>query len=547
MRTFLAALVVLAACSADATLPRVRYANRAPVTRVDDRRAIAQPEPRPFPMNTYYLRQYASRPVDDALAVRDPHRARDVNALGEVPDSTWFVNRTPTPADIVRGPGNEGAPDATRPWTVRGTKVGGKTLGLTIKDARGIKYILKFDGAAYPEAETAADVIVQRLFWALGYHVPEDYIVSFTRDQLVLAGDAEVKDQFGNGRPMRAADLDAMFAQLAPGPDGRYRGLASRFLAGVPLGGWSPSGVREDDANDTVAHEDRRELRALYVFCAWLDHVDMKEDNALDMWVADKHYVVHYLVDFGKSLGVFGKANGFVAEGHAHRMEPRMSVISALTLGLWTRPWEDAARPELLGLGWFESAHFDPGAWRGLYPFEPFERMDRADAFWATKQLMKLTRAHVHAAVAQGQLSSAASARYLEDVLMARQRKIARHWFARMNPLDEFVVAGDGATLCFRDLWVAHALGARGEVSRYAAEAFDAAGRPLPAPGPAFVRAGGEVCVPDVPAGAGADGYTMVSLHTRRGRRDVDVPGTRVVHIARDERDTRRVVGVWRE
>jgi hypothetical protein len=41
---------------------------------------------------------------------------------------------------------------------------------------------------------------------------------------------------------------------------------------------------------------------------AWLDHVDVKQHNSLDMWVTDpeeatRHYVKHYYIDFGKSLG----------------------------------------------------------------------------------------------------------------------------------------------------------------------------------------------------------------------------------------------------
>ena len=67
-----------------------------------------------------------------------------------------------------------------------------------------------------------------------------------------------------------------------------------------------PEGVRDDDPNDTVPHEHRRELRGLRVFAAWLNHTDMKEDNTLDMFVEEggRHFVKHHLVDFGEAFRI---------------------------------------------------------------------------------------------------------------------------------------------------------------------------------------------------------------------------------------------------
>ena len=62
--------------------------------------------------------------------------------------------------------------------------------------------------------------------------------------------------------------------------------------------GWND---RRDDPNDIFAHEDRRELRGLRVFCAWLNHDDSRGINSLDMLeTADgRGWVKHYMFDFG--------------------------------------------------------------------------------------------------------------------------------------------------------------------------------------------------------------------------------------------------------
>ena len=117
------------------------------------------------------------------MEVRADAHAANVNSLDEVPDSTWFTNRIGarelTVDDVRRGPNTDDGPDRSAPWQITGTKVGGSSVGLLMKDGRGIKYILKFDQKGIPEMETAADVIVQRLFYAAGFNVPEDSIVFF--------------------------------------------------------------------------------------------------------------------------------------------------------------------------------------------------------------------------------------------------------------------------------------------------------------------------------------------------------------------------------
>ena len=63
------------------------------------------------------------------------------------------------------------------PITVVQAKVGGGNPGFIIADARGVKYLAKFDPPEFPGIETTTAQVVNRLFWGFGYNVPEDYLV----------------------------------------------------------------------------------------------------------------------------------------------------------------------------------------------------------------------------------------------------------------------------------------------------------------------------------------------------------------------------------
>ena len=156
--------------------------------------------------------------------------------------------------------------------------------------------------------ETASDVIVQRLLWACGYNVPENTVIEIPSNQLTLSTDAKVVDEFGHKRAFTQENLDKQLQKIHHQKNGTIRALASRYLSGKPLGGFPKRGVRKDDPNDTIPHQHRREIRGLYLFYSWLQNTDVKRGNTLDMWVqdpndSDHHFVVHYILDFGKSSG----------------------------------------------------------------------------------------------------------------------------------------------------------------------------------------------------------------------------------------------------
>ena len=452
----LATVVCLCACGAPAKVGALRFKNQPIVWKVNDRvNTPKKPKERTFARMLYHYDGFFHRRLTRLTEMRPARRAASVNAMDEAPDSTWFTNRIgmqDLTVDAVRhGPNRDESPELHKPWTITGTKVGGISVGGIVEDARGFKDRLKFDDKEAPEVETAADVIVQRLFWAVGLNVPEDDIVYFERSDLVMADDASVKDFFGNKRPMTNKDLEGNLAKIYIGPDGRIRGLVSKFLSGVPIGGYPREGRRKDDPNDHFTTEMRREVRGQYSIYSWLLHTDVKEDNSLDMWSEDPanpdyHYVIHYLVDFGKALGVMGLLDSNQQSGFANVVDWEYMAKSWASFGLYQRPWETTKAPSLTGVGLIDSATYNPGIFKSNTPYFALGDKDRFDAFWGAKIIIRFTPEQIRAAVEQARYSDPRATDYMTRILIERQRKTARYWFDRVNPLDGFEVSklGDG-------------------------------------------------------------------------------------------------------
>src|SRR5262249_40020612 len=153
-----------------------------------------------------------------------------------------------------------------------------------------------------------------------------------------------------------------------------YRALASRLLAGRPLGPFSYSGRRRDDPEDLVPHELRRELRGLYVLAAWTNHADARGPNSLDMWVTEggRSFVRHHLIDFGSSRGWGPVHRRAFPTGPEYFVDYGVMPRQVVTLGLLPFAWENAVDPQIPAVGYIESANFDPAHWRPDYPNPAF-------------------------------------------------------------------------------------------------------------------------------------------------------------------------------
>ncbi|MBA3452806.1 MAG: hypothetical protein H0T42_06935 [Deltaproteobacteria bacterium] len=521
---------------------KLRFHNQEPITLVNDRVPLAKAPPS-FDQGLveYYLTGDLVEPTRRVLTVGDERPAQNVNSIGGVPDSAWFTNRTVTPEQVRRGPGR-GGPDRSKPWRVVGVKIGGMSLGITFVDALDDRYVLKFDEREFPETETAADVIVQRLTWAFGYNVPDNEVVTFRRDQLVLDPKAEIKNRDGSKRAMTQADFDK-YIDSVDHVNGSYRALASRHIDGKVVGGVEPQGVRKDDPNDRVPHELRRDLRGQRVLWAWVNHPDLKSQNALAS-VVEGNYVKWFMLDFGDSLGVINKVTAVPRLGYRTTYAPRSWLVSLVSFGIHVHPWERTARyPELRGLGHFESEHFEPATWTPNHKWRPTDLADRFDQLWATEIMLRFTPAHIRAAVEAGQYTDRRTTEYVIKTLLERQRKIGRWALGRVAPISRLEVRerAGAISVCFDDLWLRHGYGVDA-ATRYVTATYDYDGRAL-ARGPRVnALSGGRTCLPPIRPGTARDGYTIVRIDIRRG--DDRVPPA-FVHIARGAGGF-RVIGIDR-
>ena len=536
----LALLVVVAACAHRPQVGELRFENQAPVWRVNDRRPLPKaPKEREYNRTLYHADGFVFRRATRAMEMRAHRRAEDVNALDEVPDSTWFTNRIGVRdmsiEELRRGANLGPSPFDHRPWTITGAKQGGLSIGFKIEDARGDKYILKFDNVDEAEMETGAHAIVHRILWAIGFNVPEDYIGYVRRDDLVVGAKAQ-KDGFSE------AKLDEALELVHRTGDGRIRVLASRFIDGKPIGPYAREGTRPDDPNDVIPHENRRSLRGQKSIFAWLNHTDLQEDNTLDVFTKD-NYVVHYLIDFGKALGVMGHHMKWQTVGHTYRLDVGKAFEHLVTFGLRERTWDGLRSTGLRGIGLYDVEHYDPGTWRANSQYWPVEDADRHDQFWGAKLLMRFTPEQLAAIVDEAQYSDPRSAKYMLETLIARQRKTARYWFDRVAPLDVFTVDADpsGVRLCFTDLLIAYDL--RRTTTRYLVDAYDHAGKRTGFQRVLGAMPNGRTCINGVELAPGRDAYTIIRLRVRRNA--YELPPV-IVHVARDAAGRPQVIGLRR-
>jgi hypothetical protein len=387
------------------------------------------------------------------------YRAEGVNTLGEVPDNSWYENRNyyrrMSKEAIQSGPGDARPPNMNGPWTVRSGKNEGVTPGFRIEDSEGMLYLLKFDPLKYTDLATAPDALVARLFYALGYHVPENYIVYFDADQLAISDKTKFIGPDGKARSMTRRDVTEILLKVPQSKEGKYRATASRLLPGEALGPHRYFGVRADDPNDIYPHEHRRDQRGLWVHSAWLGHDDSRGVNSLDMLTEEEGvpYVKHYLIDFGSTLGSASVRPNSPRSGN-YLFSWREIGSQMFTLGLYVPGWAKANYPDLPSVGRFEWEQFDPLEWRPEYPNPAFENALPDDTFWAAKQVMALSDEQIRWAVETGEYSNPAAAEWVIECLVKRRDKIGRAFFDRVLPLDRFRVTGQ--ELAFDDLGAMH-------------------------------------------------------------------------------------------
>lgn len=527
--------VVLAACS---NSPRP-FPAREPMTRDADMTPFL-PKPAVYKApeiwdtadNTVFM------PLVDTLAVRRSRRAVNVNALDEVPDSSWFTNRIDkvTVESFIEGACSDPAPDPAGPWTIIAGKPDGANPGFLVEHANGTKFFFKPDGGSSRERQSIADVFGTRVHHAAGFNTACTRIIYVHPSALVLSPNAKAENKVGEKvrftQEMLQKAIDYGTKRAA---DGAIRAGLSQLLPGKPLGPWRDYGVRPDDPNDVIPHEDRRELRGTYVLGAWLSHYDAREQNSMDMWEAPADgapgYVKHYQLDFGDCLGsLSGWERVSRRRGHVYEVEWDSLLVETFTLGLLPRPWRE---PEMSRagtmLGYFKAEPFDPDHYRTAYPFGPYAEVTEADAAWGARILARITPQMVRALIAHAGLTSRVMAEELEIALLGRRDKLLRRFLSRLSPLARPRIDETGR-LCVTDARIEGGITSQ---ATYTAR-IPATNTPL-AIAAGTTRA--ETCAGPIAPQAN---YVIVELRA-------DSTGPLLVHLYRTQAGTYAVAGLDRE
>jgi len=404
------------------------------------------------------------RAAGNGLGLNTSKQADNVNVLDEVPESSWYTYRhfynPMTAEELANGP-NTVKPDTSGYWNIFSAKLSGANPGFFIEDSNGERFLIKIDGPDYPELTTSAEVIGTKIFYAAGYFVPEASIVNFNPDRVRINDDVMVEEN-GTERQMTIEDYRRIISIAVENADGTRRALASKIVDGVPLGHWGFKGTREDDPNDRVKHEHRRELRGMRVISSWLNDTDRRDANTMSVYT-DGGYIRHLVQDFGNTLGANGAGIHGPIYGQAYLIDPRYMALSAVTLGLYVTPWEEVDPQEYIphpSVGYFRTETLRPAGWVSAHPMPAFENMTLRDAYWGAKQVMSFRDNDIRAIVQTGELSNSEAEEYLIQTLIERRDKIGRYWFSKINPLDKFEAHknDNSITLYFSDLGVDYPL-----------------------------------------------------------------------------------------
>jgi hypothetical protein len=386
-----------------------------------------------------------------------------VNTLGEVMDSDWFTNRHATRRmsreELIRGAGTDHPPAGDGPWRVVTLRPHGTRPGILVVDSRQRPYLLLFDPPDHPEMSTASQMVSSRFAHAIGYFVPECYLVGVDRASLVIGEESEIVSSAGNRRRLTDADLDVFLRRVARTGSGRYRAVAIYLMSAnrsAYLGPFQVFTRRSDDPNDIVLHEHRRDLRGLFVISAWLNYSTVRATNTADLLVEEDRIprIRHYLVNFQGTLGSGDNEVKRAWEGNESLVDFGNIWRNAAGFGIWSPSWMRERFPGIPAVGRFAASTFDPDRWSPTERLAPFDNRLPDDEYWGAKQVAAFTDEDIAAIVGTGDYSDPDAAAWIVSALIERRNRIARTYFRKVLPLDNFRV--DGGTLRFDDLGAAY-------------------------------------------------------------------------------------------
>jgi hypothetical protein len=446
-----AALALAAGLGATAASPK--FYPDDPIARVVDSQDASRVEEREIDLIYDTLENSFYWPGD-----RTPNvRAQNVNTVDEVPDSNWFTNRIGVHPisvdDLLKGP-DTGSGPAAGDWAVIAAKNDGITPGFTIRDSAGQVWFIKFDPPGYRAMATGTEMVVTKLFWALGYHVPEVHLASLRPERLTIDERARITPPSGNRRRMKESDIRTLLRKAHRDPDGSYRIIASKALDGRPVGGFRFYGTRSDDPNDVFPHEHRRELRGYGTFSAWVNHVDSKSINTLDTVIEQdgRSVVRHHLLDFGSTVGSAGVYPREAFEGWEYLVEGKKTLKGMPTFGFYVKDWRTTPMYRARSVGAFPIDHsgWDPEEWKPRYANSAFRSARLDDKFWAARRVHHFTDEMLAAVTRVGQFDDPKSEEMLQKFFADRRDAIVRRYLPAVNPVVDVRLDASG-TLTFRN------------------------------------------------------------------------------------------------
>jgi len=475
-------LVATLAFGCAASEPR-RFPLRDPIWVDDDLRAVSLPchdeEDEGKTKKICHPDEYVSpfawdvadktvfRPLTQFFAMDVGFEAVNVNSVDEVPDSSWFTNRIGVRPftvdelkqgscpDIMLDPDS----DADGTWVIDQGKPNGANPGFRINIEGVGKFMLKADQAVEGEKATGATAIASRLYHAAGWWTVCDTVVYVPKRLLKLTPNLVFADNSGVKRKFDEAKLTSVLDGAQKRGDD-YRMLASRWLPGRTIGPFEYEETRDDDPNDVVPHEDRRDLRGARMMAAWLGHFDSREQNTMTTWMStdaknkdsSPGHTLHWYIDLGDCFGSHWEWDSFNRRiNKSYYFDPADVSLDFLTLGIWQRRWDRAEEtPGAEMFAYFPKDEFHGDDWKGGYPNPAFARMTEHDGAWAARIITRFDDPLVRAAVEVGDYTNPFHTEVLTKALIRRRDAIRRRYFAKLSPLADVAVHGD--ELCANDL-----------------------------------------------------------------------------------------------
>jgi hypothetical protein len=433
-----------------------QFSTKPAVLKVDDRHPFPGPVDESYaPLGWDAADNILFRPLSHAFLLEQASQAIDVNALDEVPDSSWYVNRISrrpmTAEEIARGACERAPPEDALPWTVIGAKLDGANPGFVVRTKAGVSYVLKFDDPKQFERASAADVVGSKLYYAAGYQVPCNHVVYLRSTDLVVSDEPPKPGK----KQITRERIEELLKLARQEGNGSYRAMASEFIPGRPNGPWFYSGRRGDDPNDLVDHQDRREVRAGRVIGSWINHHDARSQNTLNTWIPTsegKGYLDHYIIDWGDTLGGLQVIDEWSRRvGYTYYIDFGQMGLDFITFGIPERPWDRAKfGPAGEIFGYFNDTDFVPEDWHVGYPNVAFSAMQEQDAAWMARIIARIGEDAIDQIVDQAQLTDPLAVSELKRILKGRRLKILQRYLTRLSSLTDPAFTGR-STLCVHD------------------------------------------------------------------------------------------------